>query len=319
MAKPTAFQRGGRWIELWAASWIAFLAPPSVLPDSPPQWGDWLLRHHRHPQRLKFAKAMRHPISPCGGDVRQDEGATASTLTVLPPPHPRPRRSRRRRGRAIRPRRGMVVDAHLEDEIGRRAEADTFHLRDPGRVRRQRLAHIVLAAEMVGRAGRPVAAIDRAAEALVEIVGGHAIVEFLAADQPADLVGHRLARLEVREIAVLVVAGAVGEPARHADLRRPAIVVDAVDRRREGGELAGDLHAVVERLAFIRGDLAGQARMAREHRLAVRRQQALRELHARSGRAGDRRADRALPAAQLPAKSAASSAATHGMAAPAGS
>src|SRR5262249_53435312 len=65
--------------------------------------------------------------------------------------------------RSARPGGRVIVDAHLEHEIGRRAEADALDLRDARRVAGECLAHIVLAAEMVGRAGRPVAAIDGAA------------------------------------------------------------------------------------------------------------------------------------------------------------
>ena len=173
-----------------------------------------------------------------------------------------------------------------------------FTLAFARRVVRKRLAHIVLAAEIFGRAGRPVAAIDGAAEALVEIVGGHADVEFLAAGQPADFARHRLARLEIGEGAVLVVAAAIGEAARHADLRRPAGIVGAADRRRKGCELAGDPVAVVVRLRWIGGDLAGEAGMAGKHCLGVLRQQALRQLDAAARSRRQRRADGA--AAALP-------------------
>ena len=60
-------------------------------------------------------------------------------------------------------------------------------LLDAGRVRRERLADIVVAAEMIGRAARPVAALHGAGQALVELAGGHADIERLAAGQAANL------------------------------------------------------------------------------------------------------------------------------------
>src|SRR6187551_3499293 len=60
------------------------------------------------------------------------------------------------------PRGRMVIDAHLEDEIGWRAEADALHLLHVRRVIREGLADIVVAAEMLRRAGCPVSPLHRA-------------------------------------------------------------------------------------------------------------------------------------------------------------
>ena len=133
-----------------------------------------------------------------------------------------------------------------------------------GNVVRQRLAHIILAAEMRRAAGRPVAAIDRTAEAAGKIAGRHAVVEFLAADQRADLVRHRRAGLEIRRSpARRGVAVAVGDAARHADARRPAGVVGPRNLLGEGGELAGLHLSVVIRLADVGRDLGRSGRDAR--------------------------------------------------------
>src|SRR4029079_10423697 len=87
---------------------------------------------------------------------------------------------------AALPGRGVVVDAHLEHEVGRRAEADILELVDVRRVGRESLADVVVTAEMFGGTGRAVAPLHRSRQALVELAGAHALVELLAAGQPAD-------------------------------------------------------------------------------------------------------------------------------------
>ena len=156
----------------------------------------------------------------------------------------------------------VAVEPHLEQEIGRRTIAEARNPPDLGQVRRQRLAHEILAAEAVAAAGGAHAAHDRLAETGREIVRGDADVEGLAAGITADLMRRRCSRTKGRETTVRVGAFAIGKPGRRAADRRPTGMIAEIDRPRPAVELRGDGEAVAPGLAGSGRDTAGKAGLA---------------------------------------------------------
>ena len=147
----------------------------------------------------------------------------------------------------------MAVDPHLEQEIGRRAEARAALA--PGEFGRQRLADVILPAERAVAAGLALGAGGGVGEAGGEVARFRAEVEGAAAAEGADRARRRagLARN----------AGAVGEPARNAETWWQA----AVRRPAGGGRGQSQRPDRRDPVAEGRGgcaDAAGEARQARK-------------------------------------------------------